>query len=811
MTTDRLLAKSHKDDEPWHDSMALPGHLADVYAAAVQVLDATGDDQLRALGLSVEMYRERFRRIVLLAAAVHDLGKANDHFQGMIHGTRDVRTNPQGLRHEWVTLLMLRIFREWLLPAVGGNEVDFAIVEWAVAGHHPAHNHASPPRVNPAGAGPTINMLMGASDSRPDDFRAALLWISEQFDIAEPPTLSDRKRNLVGTDTVFTELAEWTRTSQRTWEVMKKTPEARLVAAVKDCLIAADVAGSALPKAMPDAPQRWDWITKSFAGRPEPGDVESIVKLRLEKSKEQGGSSEDMEARKRFQGAVAASQEQITYLKAGCGTGKTLAAYMWAAANYPTHRLYFCYPTTGTATEGFRDYLFEPGGELGGIGAKLFHSRSDIDFDIILSTGKDTEAAQADEATRLESLETWSTPIVACTVDTVLGVVQNNKRGLFAWPALAQSVFVFDEIHAYDDRLFGALLRFLRDLPGQPVLLMTASLPVAREGALRRVLEQLGRTLLPIPGPSELEERPRYRKGAMTGNDPLPLVREVWEAGGKVLWVCNTVGRVMDAADRAKELGPLIYHSRFRYEDRVQQHTAVINAFDPKKNKGKALAICSQVAEMSLDLSADLLVTDLAPVPALMQRLGRLNRRAEKGGPTNPFLVVEPDTHLPYTPAELDSARAWLGRLPGEAISQRDLAELWEQSADVPPELVPSAWLDGGPTTTATELREASPGITVLLNMPGFTDHEALLRYDARMRAVWKKAREEHWKPTPEELKLLPGEQNRLGAVLIPMPPPPRWLKWREWNNYKGIPVPPSDTITYHRTRGAAWGDARTK
>ena len=72
---------------------------------------------------------------------MHDLGKANDHFQGMIYGTRDVRQNPQGLRHEWVTLLMLEQLREWLLPALGGSIVDFAIVEWAVAGHHPAMDH----------------------------------------------------------------------------------------------------------------------------------------------------------------------------------------------------------------------------------------------------------------------------------------------------------------------------------------------------------------------------------------------------------------------------------------------------------------------------------------------------------------------------------------------------------------------------------------------------------------------------------------------------------------------------------------------
>ena len=79
----------------------------------------------------------------------------------------------------------------------------------------------------------------------------------------------------------------------------------------------------------------------------------------------------------------------------------------------------------------------------------------------------------------------------------------------------------------------------------------------------------------------------------------------------------------MRAADRFADVAPLVYHSRFRYCDRVRQHGAVIDAF---RGNAPALAICSQVAEMSLDLSASLLVTDLAPVPALIQRLGRLNR-----------------------------------------------------------------------------------------------------------------------------------------------------------------------------------------
>lgn len=48
MDSSRLWAKSKRQGEALHPSMLLSCHLADVYKAAVQLLDATGDDQLRA-------------------------------------------------------------------------------------------------------------------------------------------------------------------------------------------------------------------------------------------------------------------------------------------------------------------------------------------------------------------------------------------------------------------------------------------------------------------------------------------------------------------------------------------------------------------------------------------------------------------------------------------------------------------------------------------------------------------------------------------------------------------------------------------
>jgi CRISPR-associated endonuclease/helicase Cas3 len=303
MDSNRLWAKSKSEGEAEHPSMLLPQHLKDVYAAAERVLDATGDDQLSALGLNPTEYRVRLRQCVLLAAAVHDLGKANDHFQGMLLRTESRRNKLQGLRHEWVTVLMLQVLRNWLLPEVGGSEIDFAIVEWAVAGHHPAHDHASPPRVCPGGAGVEIELYIAYSE-----FQDILRWLK-----VESSNLLTPKRQLVGNDNVFAELVGWSKRARQRYDQLSANDK-KLVAAVKNCLIAADVAGSALPRELPNDPNRWNWITDSFNAVPLPGELQKIVIARAETFKERN------EDRERFQGEVDASTALVTYVKAGCGS-----------------------------------------------------------------------------------------------------------------------------------------------------------------------------------------------------------------------------------------------------------------------------------------------------------------------------------------------------------------------------------------------------------------------------------------------------------------------------------------------------------
>jgi CRISPR-associated endonuclease/helicase Cas3 len=184
--------------------------------------------------------------------------------------------------------------------------------------------------------------------------------------------------------------------------------------------------------------------------------------------------------------------------------------------------------------------------------------------------------------------------------------------------------------------------------------------------------------------------------------------------------VANTVDRAVTIGKRAEAAGLPVapYHSRYRYQDRLTRHEEVVRAF-AKETVGGVVAVTTQVCEVSLDLSANLLVTDLAPVPALIQRLGRLNRRAtpDAAGAPGFALVLEPPDPKPYEPAELDEARGWLDRLGTGPLSQADLARAFEDlTADggVVVATRTSAWLDGGALSRKAPLREEGTTIPMI-------------------------------------------------------------------------------------------------
>jgi CRISPR-associated endonuclease/helicase Cas3 len=741
----RLLAKGTARPDRPEGEATLQGHTAMVLSAAEQLLEHRGRASLLASGLDPGL-EPRLRRLVLLGAAAHDLGKCSDHFQQMLRGRRQA---PQLIRHEALSLWLAwpgQPLASWLRGTASEEDLCLALV-CAAAHHRKFWSGAFAP--DDSGAGLSLELLV-----HHEDFAHTLELIATKLGLSVPPAFSSvlpvsASRRAHPRE----QLQAWQESFERA--VPAGSQDARLLSVAKALVLAADVAGSALPR----SGEKHGWVGQQLS-RPRPAArLHSVVEQRLKGR-----------PLRPFQEAVAHSRAPLTLVRAGCGSGKTAAAYAWAARQHPGRQLWLTYPTMGTATEGFRDYLHGAGLE-----AHLQHSRAEVDLDIFGLRGDGGHPGEgARDQDRLSALRAWGMDAIACTADTVLGLVQNQRQGLYAWPALSGACAVFDEIHAYDARLFGCLLRFLEALPGIPALLMTASLPAARREALRALSQRVhGVPLAEVSGPEDLEALARYQR--VPAEEPWPQVETCLEQGGRVLWVSNTVDRCLSTADEAARRGrrALLYHSRFRYLDRVRRHGDVVDTFNAP---GPVLAATTQVAEMSLDLSADLLVTDLAPIPSLIQRLGRLNRRStpEAPAPVRPFLVL-PFSGNPYEAADLRDARGWLERLGPGALSQRDLVAAWEAPAGSEVvERLSSTWLDGRFETWPAPCREGSPGLTVLME---------------------------------EDARAVAEGRVKTQEVTLPMNPPPESLPWRSWPRPGRLPYPivPAGALDYDPLRGARW------
>ncbi|MBI1893416.1 MAG: CRISPR-associated helicase Cas3' [Candidatus Rokubacteria bacterium] len=765
MLEDALWAKSKTKRYPV-DPPTIENHCKDVHRAAVSLWNSVECDISAALKTSLDMLRRELRLLFILAAFLHDIGKANSSFQSLVHGDRKKR---QPVRHEILSALLVsgsQFLGQWLRSALTEQEV--LAVAWAVGGHHlQMWQQTELDRENPllriAGADKTFTIYLGHPEI------ASLLvsvkeWLGNEGRLlSTPPSFQHRtyttKENR--TDSIKPLLRALVKDSGRLWSIWRSDWQfVSRLAILKSLLIAADVSGSAL--VAEDLPIS-EWIASALGSRLDPTDLDPVIATRLKTSQPRS-----------FQRQVASSEHPVTVVAAGCGNGKTVAAYLWAKKWASGRKLFFAYPTTGTTTAGFEDYLLAQTH----IERALIHGRAEVDLKAMVVSPEDD---LFEETIRLESLKAWRQQVIACTVDTILGLIQNQRRGLFSSPAITCGAFVFDEIHNYDKRLFGELLTFLRMFPGTPVLLMSASVPPTRLDALRRTLgDRMGEI---IPGEPELENRPRYWiESRSSPQECWPEVLRSLEQKEKVLWVCNTVGDAVNVFEQAlaQKVSSIVYHSRFRYRDRVNRQKEVLAAFEP--NAKSCLIVSTQVCEMSLDINADLLVTALAPLPSLVQRMGRLNRFAEEGIPARPCLVY-PFIGKPYDSPEhkneMNAAERTIEALAKRPCSQADLASYLNEMQTSESWTQTSAWLDGGWQSKPLPPREGGYTVTVI-----------------REEDIAEIARE----LGPERFGRWTSQQ--LVPWTIPMLLSSSYVLERRIGGY---PLAPLGTIDYDLTEGARW------
>ncbi|WP_445401134.1 type I-E CRISPR-associated protein Cse1/CasA [Streptomyces sp. LE64] len=250
------------------------------------------------------------------------------------------------------------------------------------------------------------------------------------------------------------------------------------------------------------------------------------------------------------------------------------------------------------------------------------------------------------------------------TVDQVLFAGLKSRHLALRHLAVAGKVVIIDEVHAYDAYMSRYLDRVLEWLAAYrvPVVLLSATLPGDRRRALAAAYggsvaslpeEAAGSTAYPLLT-AVAPEVPGARHTAVLCSTPAPaagrdtvvtlerlddevssLVQRLTDElvdGGCALVVRNTVKRVQEAADalrsRFGEDVVTVTHSRFVDADRAAKDVDLRERFGPDgtHRPGRHIVVGSQVVEQSLDVDFDLLVTDLAPVDLMLQRMGRLHR-----------------------------------------------------------------------------------------------------------------------------------------------------------------------------------------
>jgi CRISPR-associated endonuclease/helicase Cas3 len=113
-------------------------------------------------------------------------------------------------------------------------------------------------------------------------------------------------------------------------------------------------------------------------------------------------------------------------------------------------------------------------------------------------------------------------------------------------------------------------------------------------------------------------------------------VQERIDDAKRVLCICNTVDRAQALyRDLSRIYGTAdcrLLHSHFYREDRRKTEQFVLDRFKEKKGTHRTILVATQVVEVGLDISSDVLLTECAPAASLIQRAGRCARREDEAG-----------------------------------------------------------------------------------------------------------------------------------------------------------------------------------
>lgn len=221
---------------------------------------------------------------------------------------------------------------------------------------------------------------------------------------------------------------------------------------------------------------------------------------------------------------------------------------------------------------------------------------------------------------------------------------------------------ILDEIHTYSDTTQAIVLRIIEILVALKcrVHVGTATMPSSLFDKILTLLGGPANTYVVKLDDKTLTTFNRHRITKLKDrNEQFGIIDELISKGQKVLIVCNQVQRAQnlykELLEKYPEVKSMLIHSRFKRADRSKLEYELTHCFNKMETGTPCLVVSTQVVEVSLDISFDAMVTECAPIDALIQRFGRVNRKrtSETIGHYKPIYVLAPygdkNNSLPYS------------------------------------------------------------------------------------------------------------------------------------------------------------------
>lgn len=372
-------------------------------------------------------------------------------------------------------------------------------------------------------------------------------------------------------------------------------------------------------------------------------------------------------------------------LTAPTGSGKTESAFMWLQKQLyhsGQGRVFYVLPFTASINAMFERLKKEIGGDkVGMLHGKLSDYLNNY-FDNLQYT---VQAKKENIQSLKEKFKSVVTPVKVTTPFQLLKHLfglKGYEQGIFE---LTGSHLIFDEIHAYNPETFAqikVLIEFAVQHLQAKVMIMTATMPRFIQWELENVL---GKFTVVKADDNLYKSFRRHRIVLKEGllYDGLDDIRQQLLSGKKVLVVCNTVKSAQKTFLALKttvnRCEAVLLHGSFTGRDRSNKEKELTT--DTIK-----LLVGTQAIEVSLDIDYDVIYTEPAPIDALIQRFGRVNRRRAKGiCECVVFSEYNPEDEYIYNPAIVEKTIGALNKIINansgiidEALLQLSIDEVYD-------------------------------------------------------------------------------------------------------------------------------------